>query len=39
VTVNEEKAAAQWLARANTLPPVTSQLKTGQRGSIQSQPF
>jgi tetratricopeptide (TPR) repeat protein len=39
VAVNEEKAAAEWQDRANTLPPVTGHLKVGQRGSIQSQPF
>jgi tetratricopeptide (TPR) repeat protein len=39
IALNEEKAAAEWQARANTLPPVTGQLKSGQRVSIQSQPF
>jgi hypothetical protein len=39
IALNEEKAADQWQARANTLPPVTGHLKSGQRSSIQSQPF
>jgi hypothetical protein len=39
MAVNEEKAAAEWQDRANTLPPGTGHLKSGQRSSIQSQPF